>query len=279
MKKNKNASMGVVIPNKLRIGDMTFYQRGGQVVGRVSNSMEKRSNTLPQFIQRQKLRHTTALWKMLRFCEPMFTQRKTAYGNFVILANRMPAVYVPCKGELEGASFLMPGMPVSDGMLPDIECRLGQVEGRPALLTSLRLSAGARSIPSLLYGPRAELKKSERLCLFRLRQRMPESDPEAVPRVAVRVEMLDIENCRGQEPFAGIELMDVDGRLALVGDTLGDDTMGWALVRMDGDNVSSQRVVTRCRLYEQYITDPAQERAAKSYGGLTPSPYLMPNGN
>ena len=198
---------------------------------------------------------------------------------FCTLMRKLPVVYLTKDERLKGASLLMPGMPVSDGMLPDIECRLGQVEGRPALLTSLRLSAGARSIPSLLFGPRAELKKSERLCLFRLRQRMPESDPEAVPRVAVRVEMLDIENCRDREPFAGIELMDEDGRLALVGDTLGDDTMGWALVRMDGDNASSQRVVTRCRLYEQYITDQAQERAAKSYGGLTPSPYLMPNGN
>ena len=81
MKKNKNAGMGLLIPNKLRIGGMTFYQRGGQVVGRVSNSKEKRSNTLPQFIQRQKLRHTTALWKMLRFCETMFTQRKNSFQN------------------------------------------------------------------------------------------------------------------------------------------------------------------------------------------------------
>ena len=211
--------------------------------------------------------------------EPVLHGGKSSYGRFCTLMRKLPVAYLTKDERLKGAALLMPGMPVSDGMLPDIECQLGQVEGRPALLTSLRLSAGARTIPSLLYGPRAELKKSERLCLFRLRQRMPESDPEAVPRVAVRVEMLDIENCRDREPFAGIELMDVDGRLALVGDTLGDDTMGWALVRMDGDNVSSQRVVTRCRLYEQYITDQAQERAAKSYGGLTPSPYLMPNGN
>ena len=71
--------MGLLIPKKLRIGGMTFYQRGGQVIGRVSESMEKRSNTLPQFIQRQKMRHTTALWKMLRFCELRFTERANAY--------------------------------------------------------------------------------------------------------------------------------------------------------------------------------------------------------
>ena len=77
--KMKKTGMGLLIPKKLRIGGMTFYQRGGQVIGRVSESMEKRSNTLPQFIQRQKMRHTTALWKMLRFCELRFTERANAY--------------------------------------------------------------------------------------------------------------------------------------------------------------------------------------------------------
>ena len=271
----------LIVPHgTMKVEGVTFYQRKGTTVMRSATSQQPHRRTSRQFEARQRMANCTALWKALRAAtEPVLHGGKSSYGRFCTLMRKLPVAYLTKDERLKGAALLMPGMPVSDGMLPDIECQLGQVEGRPALLTSLRLSAGARSIPSLLYGPRAELKKSERLCLFRLRQRMPETDPEAVPRVAVRVEMLDIENCRDQEPFAGIELMDVDGRLALVGDTLGDDTMGWALVRMDGDNVSSQRVVTRCRLYEQYITDQAQERAAKSYGGLTPSPYLMPNGN
>ena len=64
MVKMKKSGLGLVIPKTLRIGGVTFYQRGGQVIGRVSESREKRSNTLAQFIQRQKLRHTTALWKI-----------------------------------------------------------------------------------------------------------------------------------------------------------------------------------------------------------------------
>ena len=71
MVKMKKSGLGLVIPKTLRIGGVTFYQRGGQVIGRVSESRKKRSNTLAQFIQRQKLRHTTALWKMLRYAEPM----------------------------------------------------------------------------------------------------------------------------------------------------------------------------------------------------------------
>ena len=63
----------------VRIEGMTFYMRNGQVIGRESETHEKRSNTLPQFVQRQKMRHTTMLWKMLRFCDTMFTERRTAY--------------------------------------------------------------------------------------------------------------------------------------------------------------------------------------------------------
>ena len=47
MKKKQVAGMGLLIPKKMRIGGMTFYKRQGQVIGRVSESMEKRSNTLP----------------------------------------------------------------------------------------------------------------------------------------------------------------------------------------------------------------------------------------
>ena len=53
MKKKQVAGMGLLIPKKMRIGGMTFYKRQGQVIGRVSESMEKRSNTLPQFKQRR----------------------------------------------------------------------------------------------------------------------------------------------------------------------------------------------------------------------------------
>ena len=92
MKKKGNNGLGLMIPKRLRFAGMTFYLRNGQVIGRESSTHEKRSNTLPQFVQRQKMRHTTMLWKMLRYCNTMFTERRTAYQNFASLANQLPAV-------------------------------------------------------------------------------------------------------------------------------------------------------------------------------------------
>lgn len=44
--KKKSTGLGLIIPKTMRIGGVTFYKRQGQVIGRVSESMEKRSNTL-----------------------------------------------------------------------------------------------------------------------------------------------------------------------------------------------------------------------------------------
>ena len=243
--KMKKTGMGLVIPKKLRIGGMTFYQRGGQVIGRTSESSEKRSNTLPQFIQRQKMRHTTALWKMLRFCEPRFTQRANAYQDFASLANGLPVVYVE-KKRMTDASFLMPGIPVSNGTLPALEQHLGEVDGTPALITNLK--------PGDMYS-------GEWLWLYTAEQHI-EGD---LPRV--RFSRSDLFWQRG---------ISSSGPLILKGDEYADPMKGWAIVRVAGDQCSPQTIVTRCTLYQQYMTEEALQRAAKSYGGLTETPYLSP---
>ena len=130
---------------------------------------------------------------------------------------------------------------------------------------------------SALYGRGAELKRNERLYLYRLVQTAKVENGKLTPRLNVNVEVLDYDVCQREQPFADIELREVDGRLALVGDVLGDDMRGWALVRMDDDKASSQKVVTRYRLYKQYLTEEAFERAAQSYGGLTKTPLLTPD--
>ena len=130
---------------------------------------------------------------------------------------------------------------------------------------------------SALYGRGAELKRNERLYLYRLVQTAKVENGKPTPRLNVNVEVLDYDVCQREQPFADIELREVDGRLALVGDVLGDDMRGWALVRMADDKASSQKVVTRCSLYEQYLTKEAFERAAQSYGGLTKTPLLTPD--
>lgn len=52
MKKKGNPGLGLTIPKRVRVAGMTFYMRNGQVIGRESATHEKRSNTLPQFVQR-----------------------------------------------------------------------------------------------------------------------------------------------------------------------------------------------------------------------------------
>ena len=51
---------------------------------------------------------------------------------------------------------------------------------------------------------------------------------------------------------------------------------GWALVLVSGDRCSAQTIVTRCTLYQQYTTEEALQAAAKSYKGLTETPFLSP---
>ena len=244
MKKEK--PMGLLLNGSVRRAGVTFYLKQGQMIVRSSRSMERRSCTRQQFIQRQRLRHAIALWQMLSLCQPMFTQRKTAYGNFVALANRLPVVFVPCKGPLVGASFLMPDMPVSDGSLTPIRQQLGSVAGTAALLTDLRTS---------------DIQRSEKLLLYTAEQRLEGGTP--------RVRFLRVRE------VGKAEFVEVDGHLALTGEEFSDTMRGWALVRVSPSSTpgagrcSTQSLVTQCRLYEQYTTEEALLQAAESYGGLT----------
>ena len=56
MKMKGNPGLGLTIPKRIRVAGMTFYLRNGQVIGRESSTHEKRSNTLPQFVQRRHIR-------------------------------------------------------------------------------------------------------------------------------------------------------------------------------------------------------------------------------
>ena len=246
--KKKKSQKGLVFSGSFRKAGMTFYMRQGQMVGRVSSSNEKRSNTLPQFVQRQKMRHAVELWKMLRVgCKVlMFTQRKTDYQNFMSLAHRLPVVYVPNTGLMRLASFLMPDIPVSDGTLPMVKQELGEVDGVPALLTNLKVEERSEHVKLLLYTAKQIFE-------------------DELPRVRFRM-----------REVSWWDMAVVNGRLALVGEEFADEMKGWALVKVIDDRCSSQGIVTRCMVYEHYTTEEALERAADSYGGLTETPYLLP---
>lgn len=227
----------------LRTSGVTTYLKQGKLITRSSNSYQKRSNTISQFVQRQKMRHSVALWTMLKYCKTMFTQRPTAYNNFMSLANRLPVVYVD--KQKDHSSFLMPGIPVSDGTLPTIQQKLGEVDGVPALLTDLK--AGERLF-------------REKLWLYTAIQKT-----EGVPRVQFSMREVSWR-----------EVIVVNGFMALVNEEYADEMKGWALVRVIGDRCSAQTVVTRCTLYQQYTTEEAFHDAAESYGGITETPFPSP---
>ena len=244
MKKEK--PMGLLLNGSVRSAGVTFYLKKGQMIVRSSKTVAKRSCTRRQFIQRQRMRHTTALWQQLSGCRPMFSGGKSTYARFATLANRLPAVFVPCNGPLDGASFLMPEMPVSDGSLTPIKQQLGSVDGIAALLTDLKPS---------------DLRRPEKFLLYTAEQRLEGHTP--------RVRFLRVRE------VAKVEFTEVGGRLALTGDEFADPMRGWALVRVipsatpGEDRCSTQSLVTNCRLYEQYTTEEALQQAAQSYGGLT----------
>ena len=237
--KIKQPKMGVEIIGRIPSLGVTKYIRKGSVVTRVSTSNSGRSNSLKQFVQRQRMRHGIALWKRLSPCSPMFTEGKTHYLGFLSLANKLPVVYMPkIKYDVEG-SLLMPGIPVSGGTLRTMQQTLGEVDGTPALITDEKARNSLPHSAFLLYT--AEQGTGRMDC----------------PEVNFNVRVIQPD-----------EFTLVDGCLALVGSGFADETKGWALVRVQGKNCSSQGIVTRCKVYEQYTTEEALEEAAKSYGGL-----------
>ena len=243
MKKN-STTKGLMLIGSLRKAGVTTYLKQGKMITRVSNSDERRSNTLPQFVQRQKMRHTIALWKLLKFCEPMFTERPTAYSNFASLANRLPVVFVPNIGLMNRASFLMPGIPMSDGKLPAIHEELGEVDGVAALITDLKGKDYDCQTRLLLYTADQCIERDMPLVRFSVRE------------------------------VSWEEMSMVDGHYMLKGEAFADDMKGWALVLVKNERCSPQTIVTRCTLYQQYTTEDALEKAADSYGGLTRPPFL-----
>lgn len=237
--KVKHPSIGVEIIGKIPSLGVTKYVRNGVVVTRVSTSEGRRSNTRSQFIQRQRMRHSIALWKELSPWSPLFTEGKTTYHRFLSLANKLPVVFLPKnKAEVEG-SLLMPGIPVSEGNLLPVQQRLGEVDGKPALITDRRAD---------------DVRPFEVFLLYTAEQQFLREDS---PKVSFM--MREVK----RDEFAV-----VDGSLVLVSDDFANDMKGWALVRVMGKNCSTQSIVTRCKYYKQFTTEDAFEKAAKSYGGL-----------
>ena len=92
--------------------------------------------------------------------------------------------------------------------------------------------------------------------------------------IAVINSTLNTERRFSKRQVSWDEMTLVDGCYVLKDPCFADDMKGWALVMVKGERCSSQTLVTRCTLYEKYMTDEALEAAADSYGGLTDPGFL-----
>lgn len=232
----KKQAKGLLTIARFPQSGVTYYSKQGQIVGRSAHNKTKPNHcTLKQFEQRQRMRHSIALWHTLSWCNPMFTEHQSAYSGFVALANRLPAVFVNKRDALIGASLLMPDIPVSEGTLLSVKQYLGDVDGVAALITNLKKS---------------DIRQGMELHLYTAEQKI-EHD---YPRVSFHVRKVEKD-----------ELTETDNGLAFVGEDFANINKGWALVLVKGKRCTSQGIVTRCTLYQQYTTQEAMISAVKSH--------------
>ena len=229
-------TIGTEIIGKIPSLGITKYIREGSVVTRKSFSEGRRSNTSKQFSQRQRMRHSCALWNALSPCRPFFTGKGSARHQFISLALQLPAVFVP---KNDNITLLIPCIPVSSGTLQPIGQQLGTVDGTPALVTDLKAGNLHPYAAFLLYTAEQLFYSTDR------------------PYVKFHVREVRLD-----------EFVSADGCLALKDDAFADEKKGWALVQLIGKNCSTQSIITHCTLYERFTTEEALQTAAKSYGGL-----------
>ena len=230
---------GLKITGRLEKSGLTVYIRNGEQVTRTATSNQPKRRTRKQFIARQQMLHSTRLWTFLKYAgTPMFPAQPTAYTRFLSLMHRTEVVFLPQRGRLDGATILLPDMPLSEGLMPTVKQHLDEIDGRMALITNLTHESLHRGDKMILYTLSQSIQGTPRVHFTR-REVMPD------------------------------ELTETAEGLALVSDEFADNMKGWALVLTHGERCSTQTAVTRCTYYKQFTTEEALQEAAASYGGLT----------
>ncbi len=234
---------------------LTFYRRDGSTFVRPRHIYQPRRLSRGQLLVRERQSHNNALWRALKRTGHLFFEGGRApYYRFMSLNMFSPVPYLE-KGHIgSGCSLLLPEMVLSDGPLPAINYQIGDVEGRPALLTDLT-KADARKGTLMLY----VLKQNVAPC-----GAADEHFWLSITVETVAADSFVVVPSTLMSPYKAVR-----GTLALVGDRYGDPMLGFGLVRVKDGLASHQRVVTNCTYYERYTTEEALQSAAKSYGGLT----------
>ncbi|MBP3762872.1 MAG: hypothetical protein J6I49_03210 [Bacteroidales bacterium] len=235
---------------RLAAAGITLYIKNGRTILRPSRSDQPERRTRKQLAVRQRLAHGGHLWQTLRrAAEPLFAGGSSPYHRFKALNSLLETVYLTRDQHDGGATVLLPSMAVSDGGQEEIRYSLGEVFGRPALVTDLKSSALLR----------------ERYRFYLLRQ----EEVQKTPYVRITACEFGASDAAAVLGRMGVEVLDEGGCVALAGEVFADAMCGFALVRMCDGQASPQRVVTRSTYYQRFTTEAALLAAAKSYGGLT----------
>ncbi|MBR6899224.1 MAG: hypothetical protein IKN29_02905, partial [Bacteroidales bacterium] len=97
---------GILVNGSIRSAGVTFYTKQGKTIVRSSVTRQPHRRTAKQFEWRQRLAHSRALWRDMRFGgEPLLT-----YREFCALAAKLPALYLTRDEHAAGATLLMPGI-------------------------------------------------------------------------------------------------------------------------------------------------------------------------
>ena len=289
MAESKNKNFG--FNGRIRGLGITFYRRGGKTFARISTRSTSNKQSLGQFKVRERMRHSIALWKSFNTpYEPLMetTGTTTAYNAFLRANSSLPTVYLTKQLARQGAALLMPGMVVSEGRLPKVEYGFDVLPGgERVVLTNLLTGIDAAGTQELTIGSNDDLRQllcnssrnpqlmpGDRVRFYRFEQRTQDD----CPTVKMTCCEMTLDNDPRHIPgLRGWQFLTHEGRLAIGG--ADDESTGWAVVLFGEreQSASTQKVVTTCRLFEQYTTDEALARAAESYGNVQQPGMLTPN--
>ena len=270
---------------------ITLYRRRGKVYARISTREVSDRQSINQFKTREKMRHSIALWKCFHTpYKPLMTTSDgtIAYNAFLRANSALPTVYFTKLQARQGAALLMPGMVVSEGRLPAVEYDFAVLEsGERVVLTNLLTGIEEGETQELAIGCNDDLRQllcssnrnpqlmtGDKVRFYRFEQRIQDD----CPTVKISCCELALDNDPRQNPaLMSWRFYSHEGRLAI--GNADDENTGWAVVLFGEkeQSASAQRVVTTCRLYEQYTTDEALAQAAESYGNVEKPSLLTPD--
>ena len=288
MAESKDNILGFI--GRIQGKGVTFYRRGGKTYARVSTRKAPNRQSVKQFINREKMRHSIALWHCFYSSDKPLMETSgslTAYNAFLRANSALPTVYFTKQQARQGASLLMPRLVVSEGRLPAVEYDFAVLEsGERVVLTNLLTGIDESETQELTIGcnddlhqllcssSNPQLMPGDIVRFYRFEQRMQDD----CPTVKITCCELALDNDPRQNPtLRNWRFLSHTGRLAIGG--ADDENTGWAVVLFGEkeQSASTQRVVTTCRIFEQYTTDEALANAAESYGNIEKPGLLTPD--